>query len=271
MTDKNVKVSDYDIIRALEKRHLQKQNPDGFFVEVCIGTAGSRRIDALALAPSWARMRITGYEIKTSRQDFLNDEKWPVYLDSVNVLYFVAPLGIVDPEELDPKVGLVTYNPKRGTLRTAKKAVYQNSDPAWPLLYSIIINRLESDRYPFHSDKAAFFRDWLEHKTESRRLGRYTSTRIAREHDELLGERRHLKRDVEIAGEAVEELRKVRAILSRETGYMSPVDNAAKRLKSFIEGRQNAVFGPHLVADISRARESLERLEAKFKEVEVAK
>lgn len=130
------KVSDYDIIRALEKRHLQKQNPDGFFVEVCIGTAGSR---------------------------------------------------------------------------------------------------------------------------------------IAEEHDHLRRERDMLRNQLDGAEGALEELRRLRSLLARETGYLSPMANAAERLETFIGGRRDTVFDPVMLDSVTRARESLERLEAKFKEVEVAK
>ncbi len=47
------------------------------------------------------------FEIKTSRSDFLGDNKWEKYLDYCDYLAFVCPEDIIKPEELPEKVGLV--------------------------------------------------------------------------------------------------------------------------------------------------------------------
>ncbi len=80
------------IISALAKRH----KGDMFFTEVKDGSTQLRsrhsRIDALAIPLSWAHYNIFGYEIKVSRSDFLQDQKWMAYLPMCNQLsWVVAP------------------------------------------------------------------------------------------------------------------------------------------------------------------------------------
>jgi len=48
-----------------------------------------------------------GYEIKVSREDFLQDKKWESYLKFCTWFYFVAPVGIIKPEELPDGIGLI--------------------------------------------------------------------------------------------------------------------------------------------------------------------
>lgn len=56
------------------------------------------------------RRVIEGFEIKTSKADFKQDEKWELYLPYVNKFYFIVPFELV--RELDNipfEVGIITY------------------------------------------------------------------------------------------------------------------------------------------------------------------
>ncbi|GAG52025.1 unnamed protein product, partial [marine sediment metagenome] len=53
--------------------------------------SGMGIIDLWCMKKSWAHPLVIAYEIKCSRSDFMNDSKWPVYLDYCNELYFVTP------------------------------------------------------------------------------------------------------------------------------------------------------------------------------------
>lgn len=66
---------------------------------------GGRRIDMLSLDYMGGEVR--GYEIKTSRSDFLGDKKWKEYLEYCGKFYFVCPAGMIKPEELDKEIGLI--------------------------------------------------------------------------------------------------------------------------------------------------------------------
>src|SRR5690242_5105664 len=79
-----------------------------------------RRMDAWVMSKSWANPCVTGYEIKVSRSDFLGDEKWRTYLPLCNEFYFVAPSGIIEPDELPPEAGLLCVS-STGTVLFRKK------------------------------------------------------------------------------------------------------------------------------------------------------
>jgi hypothetical protein len=103
-----------EIIKAM----LRKRHSDGrqwiYFEECPVGTGwkGSNYIDAYVIAvwPSERNKRIA-YEIKCSRQDFLNEIKRPVKrrpaLYFSNEYYFVTPKGLIKPEELPIECGLM--------------------------------------------------------------------------------------------------------------------------------------------------------------------
>ena len=52
------------------------------------------------------------------------------------------------------------------------------------LLY-IIMNRLDSDRLPFTSNKVEFWKDWLEGKKSNRELGYQVSSKLRKHIDEM--------------------------------------------------------------------------------------
>lgn len=47
------------------------------------------------------------FEIKTSRNDFLRDDKWEKYLDYCEYFAFVCPKDVIKESELPEKIGLV--------------------------------------------------------------------------------------------------------------------------------------------------------------------
>jgi hypothetical protein len=95
-------VTSGDIIKLLKTKHSE----DIFVPECKDGPSGSSfaMIDAWAMPRSWSHPAVTAYEIKISRSDFVRDNKWQKYLACCNLFYFVAPTGIIDPNEL-PKSG----------------------------------------------------------------------------------------------------------------------------------------------------------------------
>jgi len=64
-----------------------KHSEDVFVPECKLGPSygdGNGRIDAWAMAKSWAHPLVNAYETKVSRSDFLNDNKWQMYLPFCN-------------------------------------------------------------------------------------------------------------------------------------------------------------------------------------------
>lgn len=73
MMSKTTSVRADEIKRALSKRHTD----DLFLTEVKTSATWSNKellkFNAFAIKKSWAKPRLTGYEVKVSRADFLND------------------------------------------------------------------------------------------------------------------------------------------------------------------------------------------------------
>lgn len=77
------------------------------------GSALGGILDVATMRLSWSKPRITGYEVKVTRADFLRDtraEKWRHYLPSVERLYFAVPYGLVELSEVPAECGLLVRN-----------------------------------------------------------------------------------------------------------------------------------------------------------------
>ena len=167
-----------EIKKALAVKHTRVG--DYFLTEVKDGSTstGTRILDGLAVKKSYASKRFVGYEIKVSRSDFKADNKLYTYLPLVHQLYLVCPKGIVQPEELPTEIGLLWYNPEKKSLYYKKKTPWRDIKISTDMLLYIIYSRLESDRIPFYSSRAEYFKDWLDNKLTSHELGRRVSSAL---------------------------------------------------------------------------------------------
>ncbi len=129
------------------------------------------QFDGIAIYKSWSHPNIIGYEIKVSRSDFLRDAKYTGYIPYCNEFYFVTPAGLVQRQEVEENIGLMWYNQKNGSLTIKKKAIHREIEVNSSMLLYIIMNRLDSDRHPFHFSKAEYWKDWLNNKINNRELG----------------------------------------------------------------------------------------------------
>jgi hypothetical protein len=154
------------------------------------------RFDALAIVKSWVAPCFIGYEIKTTKSDFSRDVKWPGYFPYVHEFNFVVPSGLVGQEEIDPQVGLIYYNPETHRLTTRRKAVHRLIEPDPNLLLYVIMNRVDSERMPFETDKADTFRAWLEEKQTTRELGRKVKGKLIYENAALLDRIKEMEFDL---------------------------------------------------------------------------
>lgn len=97
------------IKQVLAKKHSK----DFFLCEVKTGpswyTSGLGIIDAWAMKKSWANEKVTGYEIKVSRSDFVKDEKWTNYLPFCNEFYFICPKDLIKRDEVGGLICGLTY------------------------------------------------------------------------------------------------------------------------------------------------------------------
>jgi hypothetical protein len=186
-------VSSFDIKKALAKKHGERE----FFITECKnGPTGNGllQFDGLAIYKSWAHPNIVGYEIKVSRSDFLRDAKYSRYLPYCHEFYFVTPTGMVQRQEVEESIGLMWYNPNTEALTTKKKAVHRKIDVSSEMLLYIIMNRLESDRLPFHSTKTEYWRYWLDNKISNRELGYQVKSKLLDKIGELERENQRYSR-----------------------------------------------------------------------------
>lgn len=180
----------------IKKALAQKHHRDFFMAEVKSGSTwnspvGSLMIlDGLAIAKSWTNPCFTGYEIKVSRSDFLRDAKFYTYEILVNCLYIVCPKGMINRQEVPESVGLMYYDPEKKTITTKKKAIYRKIEYSADMLLYIIYCRLDSDRYPFHESREAYFKEWVKNKIDNKELGRVVRSKMV---DELYRLERELE------------------------------------------------------------------------------
>ncbi len=246
------KVTSNDIKIALANSHEGKS----FFTTECktgptYDNTHLYKFDGLAIAKSWAHPCITGYEIKVSRSDFLGDNKYFCYLPYCNEMYFVVPKGLIDKNEIPTEFGLIYYNPETETLLTKKKAIYRNIEISGEMLMYIFMNKIDSDRYPFHSSKADFFKDWLNKKKSNRDLGYAVKSRMAQTIEELEEKLALLER----RENAVNQLKEIDQYLSEVHGrYLWGKDNRLEIIKELLENPTSGI-----VADIKKYAESIIR------------
>ncbi len=128
------------LLALLESKHSK----DVFVPECKNGeTWGARdllKIDAWVLRRSYSPLTIIGYEIKTSRADFEQDQKWIGYLDLCHEFYFVCPAGLIRATDLPSRVGIVWAS--KDKLHTKHKA--ERVEPDTPKLARLLIYLLMS-------------------------------------------------------------------------------------------------------------------------------
>jgi hypothetical protein len=206
-------VTSNQIKAALAKKHGDREF---FMTEVKNGPSGVGpgellQFDAVAIYKSWSHPQIRGYEVKVSRSDFLRDIKYSQYLPYFHEFYFVVPAGMVQRQEVEENIGLMWYNPETGALTTKKKAVWRNIEIDALMLLYVIMYRLDSDRLPFYSSQAEYWREWLEGKRSDRELGYQVRSKLVTRINELEQENKrysNFKEDREEHGQIVNVMRK---------------------------------------------------------------
>lgn len=206
------KITSTDIKKALAGFHIKD-----FFITECKTCStyfpdpqGLLKFDGIAVRKSYTKPCITGYEIKVSRGDFLQDNKWHLYLQYCNEFYFVVPAGLIKKEEIPENVGLIYYYPETGSLKTKRKALFRDIEEPVGVYKYIIFSRFDQERLPFYESRAEYARDYLNDKSEKRQLGSAFGSKMAadlRDAKERLKAVEQYERDVNFA-KAVENLTK---------------------------------------------------------------
>lgn len=252
------KVTSTEIKIALADKHYK----DFFLTEVKSGstwlsTVGEMKIlDGLAIRKSWTNPCITGYEVKISRGDFLRDAKFYTYTELCNCLYIVCPKGMIDRAELPESVGLMYYDPEKKTITTRKKAIFRKIEYSPDLLLYIIYSRLDSDRYPFFSDKKSYFDAYLAGNIDNRILGRAIKTKLVQDNIRLEQEIETLRR----FEKTYKEYQEIRKVLEKHQIYGWRLEGIAAELDKALSRKP--------VEDVKAVRASLERVVNQLKAME---
>lgn len=159
-----IKVTERMITNALDNKYKD----DIFARQVKLGPAGSKILDAVRIEPKWSPITVIGYEIKVSRNDFLNDNKYPHYMKSCTNFNFVVPKGIIKKDEVPANVGVIEYNPVTNKFRTLKKSPYLDNDVDPLMLLHIMFWKFE--RYQQKPTREQHIKDAMA-KIESRDYG----------------------------------------------------------------------------------------------------
>lgn len=171
-------------------------------------SSGFQQLDAWAMMKSWKRPYMYGYEIKVSRSDFVNDDKWPGYLDFCNFFYFVAPHNVIQIEELPKDCGLLVPSKKLTMLFTKKKAPRREIEFPIGICRYILMWRAKIVDERATEDETEYWREWLAQKGEKQKLGHKVSRRI----------RQIVKNDIE-------EVRSENRILQSRIKMLEKVEN----------------------------------------------
>lgn len=254
-----------DIVQLLERRHS-----DDLFIPECkdgpTHGGGHARLDAWAMAKSWTRPSITGYEVKISRGDFLQDNKWPSYLPMCNQLFFVCPTGLIQPPEVPDHVGLLWASKTGGKLYTKKKATYREIPFPEDTIRYVLMARVRVTReYDPTGDRRQFWADWLRDRKLNREFGykvsRTLATRIREEIDKVQSENERLREE----NGRYEDIRKLLHALDidpRKT-WMATAWQVRQRLE---EAR--SVLPDGLIRDLRAIAHSAEHVAEKLAELE---
>lgn len=179
----------HDILQLLRLKH----NEDVFVHECKDGPTQSvrnhRRMDAWVMPRSWSRPETTAYEIKISRSDFIQDDKWRSYLPLCHRFYFVAPKNLIAANEVPPEAGLIEV---LGTSRlvTQKKSPFRNVVLPENLWRYVLMcrSRIKEEWTDNSADKSLRWKEWVQERVEDRKLG-YEVSKAIRETVEKIKKR----------------------------------------------------------------------------------
>lgn len=188
------------IIASLRKKHA-----DDVFVDECKNGSsynGHSRLDAWVMNKSWSNLRFTGYEVKVSRRDFKQDDKWQEYLKLCNELYFVCPPRMLTADEIPGDAGLKYCHPS-GHITVAKKAGWRECQPPMELFCYILMCRVKIVESTFgkvpttSEDRIEKYRRFFKEKEEKREIGELVAYHVSRQWEDLKRENKNLKSRLE--------------------------------------------------------------------------
>lgn len=238
-----MKITARDIDKVLKQRH----EADIYISECKNGPthyASHNRMDGWAMKKSWANPLSICYEIKVSRSDFIQDDKWRAYLPYCNQFYFVCPTGLIDKSEVPEESGLMWVSKTGTRVYTKKKAKYRDVEIPEELYKYILFSRSQFTNGEYVPEsQVEYWKKWLAKKEESRELGYNVSRKIMQKYQNDVEK---VQRDVKVASERMAEYAEVKELL-KEMGYKEGKYiwkwNVEKKLKSQVSEKFKEKLG----------------------------
>lgn len=200
------------------------------------------KLDLWVMKRSWAHPNTYGYEIKVSRSDFIQDDKWNNYLRYCSDFYFVAPPGTIDIKELPKEVGLLITSVNGKRLYCKKKAVsrLKVEIPEGLFRYILMWRSVQKEEREMVSKKE-YWKEWVKNKEIDHRFGRMVSKAIKKKIDELI---RKVQDENNILKAESEGLKEIRDLLLElkftpvdiRNRYYSIKSRLAERIEKVEEG-----------------------------------
>lgn len=212
------------------------------------------RMDAWAMKRSYSKPLTIAYEIKVSRSDFLQDDKWPAYLDYCNQLYFVCPPKLIDPSEVGEAAGLMWTSKNSARLYTKKKAPYREVEIPEDLWRYILMSRVVVSRDNDAEQSLDYWRRWLANKAKKLDFGHRVGRAIRKELDEKIYAVEKEIRIVRAQNKAFDAVKNVLKELDIDPDTSSW--NLAGRVRDRIAA-VNGLVPEALVKDLTRLKNSI--------------
>lgn len=113
------------IIKKIVIKHLRNK------AYICDEVSFSNcRFDLFSIEKFGNNRKVIGFEIKTSKEDLLNDDKFENYLSYANILYFVIPKDLVflakekiEKSSFKKHIGIYEVNIEKNDIEIIKKAI----------------------------------------------------------------------------------------------------------------------------------------------------
>lgn len=190
---------------------LRKRHEKDVLVSECKNgeTWGARdllKLDAWVLRRTYSPLTTIGYEIKVSRQDFENDQKWTGYLDLCHQFYFVCPAGLIRATDLPQRIGIIWAS--KDHLHTKRKAEWVNPDIEKLnrlLIYVVMarskivanmnmVNINETDNSDNNESRLKIQQEWVAEQTDKKLLASIVKGNIKRIYEECTNKEQNFKR-----------------------------------------------------------------------------
>lgn len=123
------------------------------------------------MGKSWSKPKVTVYEIKVSRNDFLQDDKWRGYLPFGNEFYFVSPSNVIDKAELPDEAGLMVTSKNGTRLYTKKKAPFRDVTIPESVWRYLLMWRTRIDVDVLEESRLQYWQKFVENRQYTSELG----------------------------------------------------------------------------------------------------